>query len=123
MRAGLLALIVLVAPVAANAAGDPIKGKAAAAPCTACHTFGKGEPAKVGPNLNGIFGKTSGTNMPSYNYSEAMKKAGIVWSEETLRVYLKKPSDVVPGTKMTFPGYAQDEMRDNVIAYLKEATK
>ena len=90
--------------------------------CAACHNVVKGEPHKVGPNLNGFFGKKAGTK-DGFTYSEALKNKGIVWSEETLREWLKNPSSYVPGTKMAFVGVQKKAQQDALIAYLKEVTQ
>jgi cytochrome c len=105
------------------AAGDPEKGKRLYTQCLACHTLEAGGKARVGPNLHGIAGATAGTRPDFANYSEALKKSGITWSDEQLDVWLKKPSALVPGTRMVFVGVAKDQDRADLIAYLKDATK
>jgi cytochrome c len=52
-----------------------------------------------------------------------MKNSGIVWDETTLDTYLKKPRSFMKGTRMAFAGLKKDKDRENIIAYLKEATK
>ncbi len=123
MRKALILASMLLAPVAAQAAGDPVAGKKQFAPCSACHTVEKGGPNKVGPNLHGIIGKKSGTNAEKYAYSAAMKNANITWSEEELMKYLVKPQDYIKGTKMAFVGVPNPEVRANIVAYLLQATK
>ena len=90
--------------------------------CAACHNVVKGEPHKVGPNLNGFLGKKAGMKT-DFVYSEALKNKGIVWSEETIREWLSNPAGYVPGTKMAFVGVQKKEQQDALIAYLKEVTK
>lgn len=90
--------------------------------CAACHNLKKGEPNKVGPNLNGIFGRKA-ASLTDFNYSEALQNSGIVWSEDHIRKWLEKPTDYVPGTTMAFIGIQNKEQQDALIEYLKEETK
>ncbi len=123
MRKALILASMLLLPMAAQAAGDPVAGKKQFAPCSACHTVEKGGPNKIGPNLHGIIGKKAGTNRTDYAYSNAMKNAPITWSAEELEKYLVKPMEYVKGTQMPFVGVANPEVRANIVAYMVEATK
>lgn len=90
---------------------------AAFAQCQSCHSV---EPDKhlIGPSLAGIYGTPAG-DIEGYNFSPAMRQSGIVWDDKTLDAYIKAPREVVPGTKMTYPGLKDDARRAEVVAYLK----
>lgn len=117
----LVALAVFMTAGSAFAAGDAKQGKRIFNKCKACHSLVAGKK-KIGPSLHGVFGRTSGT-VAKFKFSPAMKKAKIVWSAESLDKYITKPRKVVPGTRMAFPGLKKQADRDNLIAYLMEATK
>ncbi len=93
-------------------------GEKTARVCGTCHTFGKGEAAKIGPNLYGIIGAKH-AHMAGFDYSDAMKAMAGNWSFDELNEFLFSPRAHVPGTKMTFAGIKNDQDRANVIAYLR----
>ena len=72
----------------------------------------------MGPSLENLFGRTAGT-VEGYRYSKAMRKSGIVWNEETLKKFLKKPRKYIRGTRMRFSGIRKESQLDGLIAYLK----
>ena len=100
------------------AAATVEKGENSAKKCAACHTFGKGEPNKVGPNLFGIIGREH-ASVAGFNYSAAMKaKAGTKWTIEELNAFLTNPKAAIPGTNMAFAGLPRGTERADVIAFL-----
>jgi cytochrome c len=103
----------------ARAEGDAAAGEVKFKICRTCHQIGPTAKNFVGPALNGVVGRKAGS-YPGYNYSDANKNSGVTWDEATLKKYLKLPRDVVPGTKMAFPGLQNDDDILNVIAYLKQ---
>jgi cytochrome c len=52
-----------------------------------------------------------------------MKASDIVWDEENMEKFVAKPKAFLPGTKMVFAGLKKDDQRENLIAYLMQATK
>jgi cytochrome c len=117
----LSAMVVVASSAIASTAlaQDAEAGKTSFNKCMACHAIGEGAKNKVGPVLNGIDGRKSGT-AEGYSYSDANKNSGLTWDEETFTTYIKDPRAKIPGTKMIFPGLPKDEDIDNVIAYLKQ---
>jgi cytochrome c len=105
-----------IVPLLASA--DPAAGQAAARVCQACHTFDKGGPAKVGPNLWGIVNAPHG-HAQGFNYSKAITGKPGPWGYEELNRFLFNPKAYAPGTKMSFAGLRKDGDRANVIAYLR----
>tara|TARA_B100002049_G_C15756780_1_gene240980 strand:- start:40 stop:477 length:438 start_codon:yes stop_codon:yes gene_type:complete len=92
--------------------------------CTSCHSTTKN---KIGPSLENLFGRTAGT-FEGYKFSKAMRNSEIIWNEETLKKFLKRPRKYIRGTKMMFSGIRKESQLDGLIAYLKlklgfEATK
>jgi cytochrome c len=119
--AALAAGVFALASHQALAEADLAKGEKIFKKCKICHSLEEGKK-KVGPSLAGLFGRTAGT-VEGYKFSKAMKESGIVWDEDTLDTYLTKPKDMVPKTKMNFPGLKKEQDRIDIIAYLKEATQ
>ncbi len=99
------------------ASSDPAKGENAAKKCQACHTFNKGGPNKVGPNLWGVVERQKGTE-GGFNYSAALKAKGGTWTYDDLNKFLANPKGFVQGTNMQFAGLSRSSERADVINYL-----
>ena len=94
------------------------KGQATAKQCQACHTFEKGGPNRVGPNLWGIVGRPKASEA-GFNYSGPMKAKGGNWTFDELNKFLHSPRGYIPGTAMSFAGLSRDTQRADVIDYLR----
>jgi cytochrome c len=94
------------------------RGKTIAKQCAACHTFEKGGPNRVGPNLFGIVDSERGEGRGGFNFSQAMKTKGGKWSFDELDKFLTNPREYIPGTAMTFAGISNPQQRADVIGFL-----
>jgi cytochrome c len=97
---------------------DIERGSKVSITCQACHSLGKGEPAKIGPNLFGVLGRDIASKK-DYNYSAAFTEQKGNWSFEKLDQFIQNPSQMIPGTAMTFPGIKSKADRAAIIAWLR----
>jgi cytochrome c len=100
------------------ASADVGKGENAAKKCAACHTFDKGGPNRVGPNLFGVVGRAKASPGAGFNFSAALKAKGGDWSIDDLNKFLLNPKAFVPGTAMAFAGLPRGSERADILAYL-----
>jgi len=103
-------------------AQDAAAGKTSFNKCLACHAIGEGAKNKVGPELNGLDGRHSGT-AAGYNYSDANKNSGITWNKDQFLEYIKDPKAKIPGTKMVFAGIKNENEANNLWAYVSSFDK
>ncbi|CAL8976349.1 Cytochrome c2 [Rhodoplanes serenus] len=101
------------------AAQDVEAGAVSFRKCAPCHAVGEGAANKVGPVLNGLPGRKSGT-IAGFNYSDANKNSGITWDKATFKTYITDPRAKIPGTKMVFAGIKNDKEQDDLWAYLSQ---
>jgi cytochrome c len=122
--AGLAFLLIANAVFAGSAtrpaaAVDIKNGAAVYARCVACHALAYD---RTGPRHCGLLGRRAGT-VSGFQYSEAMKGSGIVWTPKTLDVFLSNPFKTVPGTSMGYAGVSDPSERRDLIAYIQAASK
>ena len=107
----------------AFAAGSAAKGfEVFKGTCGVCHLarndMSKADAAtKIGPNLYGVVGRTSGT-LKGFHYSAAMRAAAVVWTPDMIRRYAQAPQKTIPSVRMSFPGLTKPQDADDVVAYL-----
>jgi cytochrome c len=94
---------------------DVEHGKALYAACAACHTE---RPDALGPSLKNVVGRKSGA-LDEFRYSNAMKRANLVWDEDNLRAYIGDPQGKVRGNRMPFGGLRDPNDIADVVAYLR----
>lgn len=109
----------LAASSAVAVAGDVAAGQTSFKKCAPCHDIGETAKNKVGPLLNGLENRKSGT-IEGYNYTAANKDSGIVWTEATFKEYIKDPKAKIPGTKMVFPGIKNEKEADDLWSFLQQ---
>ena len=124
-------LFIIAASTAASSAlaQDADAGKTSFNKCLACHAIGENAKNKVGPELNGLDGRKSGT-AEGYNYSDANKNSGITWGKDVFLEYIKDPKAKIPGTKMVFAGIKNENeanknsgitwSKDQFLDYIKD---
>ena len=118
------ALLIVAAAAASTAAlaQDVTAGKSSFNKCLACHSIGEGAKNKVGPELNGLDGRKSGT-AEGYSYSDANKNSGITWNEAQFKEYIKNPKAKIPGTKMAFAGITKETEVNDLWAFVSQFDK
>ena len=119
MKSAIVMAVALVSSAGAAWAGDVAEGEKSFRKRLPCHSVGEGAKNKVGPILNGIDGRKSGTEA-GYNYSDANKNSGITWNEQQFKEYITDPKAKIPGTKMVFAGIKNDKERDDLWSYLNQ---
>ena len=118
----LIAFVALGAATVAAPAQDLAAGATSFKKCVSCHDLGETAKNKVGPLLNGLEGRKSGT-IPGYNYSDANKNSGITWNEAQFEDYIKDPKVKIPGTKMAFAGIKNEKEINDLWAFIAQYDK
>jgi cytochrome c len=119
MKVLLVAGAAILALGGAASAQDVAAGENSFKKCLPCHSVGADAKNKVGPVLNGLDGRKSGT-IADYSYTEANKNSGITWNEAVFKEYITNPRTKIPGTKMVFAGISNENERGNLWAYLSQ---
>jgi len=119
MKALVFGVVAIAATMGATQAQDLAAGEQSFRKCMPCHRVGPEASNIIGPLLNGLEGRKSGT-IEGYNYSEANKKADITWNEASFKEYIQAPAAKVPGTKMAFAGIKNEKEIGDLWAYLKQ---
>ncbi|WP_022703648.1 c-type cytochrome [Pseudorhodobacter ferrugineus] len=111
------------APGAAETLGDATKGAAVFdKQCKQCHMIGEGAKTRIGPVLNGIYGRRAGA-VDGFNYSKSMARMGadgLDWTIERLDAYIENPKALVSGTRMNYRGLSDPDQRHDLMAFLRD---
>lgn len=118
MRSLLLAAALSLAVTHAFAQ-DVANGEDVFKKCRACHAIGAGAKNLVGPQLNGLVGRKSGSS-EGFPYSEANKNSGVTWDKDTFLKYIKDPKAFMPGNKMAFAGVKDEQDAADLFAYIAQ---
>ena len=113
----LAALLQGVLTATSACAADTNAGEQLAQTCAFCHKLDKGSGNGLGPNLFGIVGRKA-ASLPDFAYSDALKASKITWTTDKLATWVAGPTNMVPGTKMVFPGITSKDDIANLLAYL-----
>ena len=116
------AAVLLAASAGSASAQDLAAGEQSFRKCLPCHAVGADAKNKVGPVLNGLEGRKSGT-IEGYSYSDANKNSGITWNDATFKEYIQDPRAKIPGTKMIYAGLKDEKRIADLTAYLKQFDK
>jgi cytochrome c len=119
MQKSVIVACLFLAGSASAHAQDVAAGEQSFKKCLPCHRVGPEGKNLVGPVLNGLDGRKSGT-VDGYNYTDANKNSGITWGEAVFKEYITNPRAKIPGTKMVFAGISSENERANLWAFLKQ---
>jgi cytochrome c len=119
MKAFALAIVILAGSTGLAAAQDVAAGETSFKKCQACHAIGENAKNKVGPEMNGLDGRHSGS-VEGYKYSDANKNSGITWNEATFLDYITDPKAKIPGTKMAFAGIKNEKEAKSLWMFLAQ---
>ena len=119
MRTWVLAGLIVAASTGVALAQDAAAGEQSFNKCRPCHDVGPDAKIKLGPPLNGVIGRKSGS-YEGFNYSDGIKNLGITWDKAKFLQWIENPQAVVPGTRMAFAGIKDDAERENLFAYVNQ---
>lgn len=117
-----LAAISVAGAVWAEDFGDAEAGARVFTKCKGCHEIGQRARDRIGPHLNGIFGRRAAAH-DGYAYSKSMARAGddgLIWTAETLGAYVENPRALVSKTRMSFRGLKDAQDRADLLAFLRD---
>lgn len=86
--------------------------------CSGGHSFIETGQKLNGPNLIEIVGRPK-ASAADFEYSEALKRLGGVWTTSELNAFIAGAIQYAPGSKMEIWGIADPVKRANIIAYLQ----
>ena len=116
-----IAAFALIASPALAEVGDVETGERLFQQCSGCHQVGEGARNRIGPHLNGLFGRAA-AGLDDFRYSKSFQRmgaGGLEWHADTLDVFLENPRSMATGTRMSYRGMKDAQERKHLIAYLR----
>jgi len=98
-----------------SCAGDTAHGEQIFKICASCHN---NAPDAIGPSLKGIIGRKSGS-IEGFRYSNAIKRANLIWTADRLRAFLHNPQAEIKGNRMPYSGLQNDIDLDDLISFIE----
>lgn len=86
--------------------------------CAVCHAWSGEIPVKMGPSLVGIVGRPA-ASQAGFPYSAALRKSGIIWTEDNLKKWIGDNAHMVPDSLMPHVEIADPAEQIYLIEYLK----
>lgn len=121
MRNGILSLAFCLISAGPMFAADADHGAILFSDCRSCHQIGAGAENRVGPHLNGLFGRDA-ASIEGFKYSKSLERMGhdgLVWDFDTLDAYIENPRALVSKTRMSYRGMKDADDRADLLAFLR----
>jgi len=83
--------------------------------CAVCHAS---QRQAFGPKLSGVVGRPA-ASASGFPYTDALRKSGLIWTEDSLNRWIADPAAMIPRTAMPHVSLGDPAERIYIIEYLK----